>query len=85
LRYAFFMQDTTQQPAVDKIRTLFTAHPQSAGEDYPTHARFAFGTGLKMIAGGLACMIHGLLPFMFERTGSTCINELSQRIANRTR
>ena len=38
-----------------------------------------------MIAGGLACVVHGLLPFLFTTTGSRTISTLYERmIRNRT-
>jgi hypothetical protein len=33
-----------------------------------------------MLAGGLACLVHALLPFLFERTASHCIDQLHQRM-----
>lgn len=60
---------------------LFTDHPASVNETYTEHAGFAFGFGLRMIAGGIACCLHGLFPFLFERTGSRIIITLHQRLA----
>jgi Family of unknown function (DUF6356) len=65
---------------------LFTEHPASVGESYGEHLIFASGFGLRMILGGIACLVHGLLPFLFIRTGSAQISELHQTIvANRRR
>jgi hypothetical protein len=58
------------------VRRLFTEHPASVGETYGQHFAHATGFGLRMIAGGLACMLHGLLPFLFVRTGSRQISKL---------
>lgn len=60
---------------------LFTDHPASVNETYTEHAGFAFGFGLRMIVGGLACCLHGIFPFLFERTGSRIIISLHQRLA----
>jgi hypothetical protein len=39
-----------------------------------------------MILGGFACLIHGLLPFLFVRTGSAQIGTLHERmVASRNR
>jgi hypothetical protein len=54
----------------------FTDHPHHVGETYLQHLRFASGFGLKMIGGGLACVIHGLFPFLFTTTGSRTIRGL---------
>lgn len=58
----------------------FTDHPASVGETYTQHLAQASGFGLRMLAGGLACLIHGLLPFLFVRTGSGIITELHRRM-----
>jgi hypothetical protein len=39
-----------------------------------------------MMFAGFACLVHGLLPFMFMRTGSRAIAELNDRmVVNRRR
>jgi hypothetical protein len=38
-----------------------------------------------MVVAGVACMLHGLLPFLFVRTGSRTVAELhEQMIAGRS-
>jgi hypothetical protein len=38
-----------------------------------------------MVFAGLACIVHGLLPFLFVRTGSRAIAELNDRmVVNRS-
>ncbi len=64
---------------------LFTEHPESVGETYFQHLLAAGTFGLRMVLGGLACLVHGLLPFLFERTGSNCITDLHQRMVARQR
>lgn len=64
----------------------FTDHPASVGESYGQHLAMATGFGLRMIGGGIACLLHGLLPFTFTRTGSRVIADLHGRmITNRSR
>ena len=42
--------------------------------------------GSRMILGGLACMLHGLLPFLFTSTGRRTIELLHDRmVINRRR
>lgn len=68
------------------LTSRFTAHPQSVGETYTEHLGMAVWFGLRMMFAGCACLIHGLLPFMFVRTGSRAISELNDRmVANRRR
>ena len=64
----------------------FIDHPASVGETYGEHLVTATGFGLSMIFGGLACLVHGLLPFLFVRTGSRTIARLHERmVLNRCR
>jgi hypothetical protein len=62
------------------IARLFTEHPHSVGESYAEHLCTATGFGVRMLLGGLACLIHAWLPFAFERTASHCICELHDRM-----
>ena len=63
----------------------FTAHPASVGESYGEHLATATNFGFRMVLAGVACMLHGLLPFVFVRTGSRAVSELNaQLIARRT-
>ncbi len=58
----------------------FTEHPASVGESYPEHLRVATGFGVRMIAGGVAAVLHGVFPFLFKTTGSRTIEALHGRI-----
>ena len=70
---------------MDPIK-LFTEHPASVGESYGEHLAMATGFGLRMILGGIACLIHGLLPFLFVKTGSRQIGALHDiMVVNRNR
>ena len=70
---------------MDPLRP-FTEHPASVGESYGEHLLMAVSFGARMICAGLACLLHGLLPFLFVRTGSRTITELNERmIAKRCR
>lgn len=68
------------------IRSLFTRHPADVGETYGQHLAHASGFGVRMIAGGFACILHGLLPFLFVKTGSQQIRTLHDRmVVNRSK
>lgn len=64
---------------------IFIEHPQAVGESYATHARHAAGFGLTMLLGGLACLVHAVLPFLFVTTGSRMIRDLHGRMGPRGR
>jgi hypothetical protein len=61
---------------MERLGTLFSEHPATVGETYGEHLAHASGFGFRMILGGLACLVHGLLPFLFVRTGSATIAAL---------
>jgi hypothetical protein len=62
------------------MRTAFTKHPASVGETYFQHMRMAGSFGTRMLGGALACYVHAIFPFLFERTGSMAIAELHDRM-----
>ena len=64
---------------------LMTKHPASVGETYVQHLVFAVRFGASMILGGLACCLHGVLPFLCTSTGSRTVLALHGRIRSRGR
>jgi hypothetical protein len=60
------------------VRNPFTTHPRDVGETYVEHAAFACRYGVKMTLGGIAACVHGLLPFLFQTTGSRITRELNE-------
>ena len=65
---------------------MFTAHPRSVGETYGEHLGTACRFGMRMIAAGSACMLHGIFPFLFVRTGSSTVRHLhDEMITHRSR
>jgi hypothetical protein len=63
---------------------LFREHPQEVGESYVEHFAAAGGFGVKMIAGGTACIVHALVPGLFVTTGSGTVKKLyDQMVAKR--
>lgn len=67
------------------MEKLFADHPAAVGETYFQHLRMASTFGTRMLLGGLACLIHGLIPGLFEKTGSTQVRHLHDRmVTNRS-
>ena len=54
----------------------FTSHPAAVGESYTEHLATATGFGGRMILAGIACMLHGIFPFLFVTTGSRTVRHL---------
>ena len=68
------------------VSELFTRHPATVGESYTEHMGVAAGFGTRLFLASLACFVHALLPFLFERTGSNTVQFLYGRmITNRLR
>jgi hypothetical protein len=67
------------------FRRLFLDHPASVGESYVEHFGVATRFGVRMLAGGMGAVIHGVLPFAFKTTGSRTIAGLhAEMVAKRT-
>lgn len=60
-----------------------TQHLEETGESYGEHFAVASGFGLKMIAGGLGCLVHAVLPFLCQRTGSDTVRGLNATLCKR--
>jgi len=60
-------------------------HLQEVGESYDEHFAHAGRYGLVLIGAGLACLVHAVLPFLFEQTGSRCVSRLYAHMAGRGR
>lgn len=58
------------------MRKLFAPHLAAVGETYVQHLRMALGFGSRLVIAGLACIIHGLCPSLFQRTGSSAVETL---------
>ena len=68
------------------LRRLFLDHPTEVGETYGEHFATASHFGIRLVLAGLACWVHGVLPFLFTTTGSRAIKALhNDMVANRRR
>ena len=64
----------------------FTEHPESVGETYFEHMGTASWFAMNMAVAAFACLVHAVLPFAFQKTGSRRIKLLHERmILNRHR
>lgn len=59
------------------LQKAFKEHPEAVGETYVGHAKQANRIGWMMIAGGFACLVHAIFPFLYTRTASKMIRWLS--------
>ena len=62
------------------LKKVFLDHPKSVGENYLQHLAHALLFSVKMFYGGLACLIHALVPCLCARTGSKAIIGLHDKM-----
>jgi hypothetical protein len=62
------------------LRRLFLDHPASVGESYGQHFRVAAGFGWAMLVGAIGAFVHALVPALCQRTGSTTVKRLHERL-----
>ena len=68
------------------IINAFKSHPASVDESYVEHLGSAWSFAVPLIGAGIACLLHGLFPFLFVTTGSSTIRQLYERmVINRVR
>ncbi|MBL8657834.1 MAG: hypothetical protein JNJ92_10850 [Altererythrobacter sp.] len=65
------------------IDRLLMAHPRTVGETYSEHAGIASRFGVTMVVGGVKCLIHAVLPSVFERSASDCVTKLNGELTRR--
>ena len=65
------------------IARLFTDHPKSIGMSWAGHASGALRIGFTMIAGGIVCIVHALIPGLFKSTASEMIARLNDECHGR--
>ena len=64
---------------------LFLDHPRDVGESYAEHFATAAGFGVRMVGGGLACIVHAVVPVLFVRTASDTVKSLYATMKARQR
>lgn len=67
------------------IDALFFAHPRAVGETYIEHAGVAGRFGLAMLAGGLKCVLHAVVPSLYDRAASDTVHALHGELERRRR
>lgn len=59
---------------------LFLDHPRTVDETYFEHMQVAGYFGVTLLAAGLACLVHALIPGAFTKTGSKAVRHLYERM-----
>jgi len=56
-------------------------HLNEVNETYIQHMRIAFKIGFTMLVTGVFCLIHGLIPSLFKKTGSNQIAKMKEMVS----
>jgi len=62
---------------------LFVDHPRSLGMSWFGHAVGAVKIGGEMLAAGVACMVHAIVPGLFTQTAGRTVERLHQHMVQR--
>jgi Family of unknown function (DUF6356) len=63
-------------PMPNPLKSLFMAHPDALNETYGQHLRHAMSYSGRLFAASFCAFVHGLLPFLFEKTASNEIKRM---------
>lgn len=67
------------------LAQMFLDHPASVGETYLEHLASAGRFGGRMLLAGIACLLHGVFPFLCVTTGSKIVRQMHETmIAHRS-
>ncbi len=56
-------------------------HLNEVNETYFQHMRVAFKIGFIMLVTGVFCLVHGLIPSLFKKTGSKQIAKMYEMVS----
>jgi hypothetical protein len=74
------------EEAMSGLIAKFTEHPASVGETYFEHMESALSFAGPLFLAACFCLVHAFLPFLFEKTGSSYVTRLHERmVVNRAR
>ena len=65
------------------VQNTFFAHPHSVDETYFEHMRFAFWFAGSLFVAAGAALVHAFIPSLCEKTASTRITAMYNRMHNR--
>ena len=68
---------------ITRTKELFTAHPDALNETYGQHFGHAMGYSGRLFKASFCAFMHGLFPFLFEKTASTAIRAMYAEMTSR--
>ncbi len=65
------------------FQRLFLDHPAAVNESYFEHQRVALSFAMPLFGAACAAMIHAVVPALCERTASTIVRQLNDKLQKR--
>jgi hypothetical protein len=65
------------------IGRLFVEHPRSLGMSWAEHGIGAVAIGATLVAAGIACLVHALVPGWFTQTAGKTVTRIYDHIQQR--
>lgn len=62
------------------LSSIFLKHPEEQKMSYVEHLKHAFLLGLETLGCSIVFIVHGIVPALFETTGSTMIKNLNEKL-----
>lgn len=62
------------------LNRIFIKHPEEQNMTYVEHLKHACFYGIQTLGCSIVFMIHGFIPCLFEKTGSTMIQNLHDQL-----
>lgn len=62
------------------LNRIFLKHPEEQNMTYFKHLKHACSYSIQTLGYSIVFMIHGFIPCLFEKTGSTMIQNLHDRL-----
>ncbi len=62
------------------LSSIFLKHPEEQKMSYVEHLKHALALGFETLTCSIVFIVHGIVPALFQTTGSTMIKNLNQKL-----
>ena len=62
------------------LSSIFMKHPEEKGMSYVEHLKHSLSLGLEPLCCSIVFIVHGIVPALFQTTGSTMIKNLNKKL-----
>jgi hypothetical protein len=62
------------------LHSIFLKHPEEKKMSYVEHLKHALSLGLETLGCSIIFIVHGIIPALFQTTGSTMIKNLNEKL-----